>query len=162
MIVCHWSVTSVYSTAFRAGEVVQKILFDLDIYPYQIDFMGHVNNAVYIQWMEVGRVKLLEAVAMPTHEIAQRGFAPVLVQTQITYKLPLYLGDRPQVELWLSELRGASAVMQFRFRFHNDQQVLVAEGQQTGLFVNTQTMRPKRLTAEEKALFTAYLEPISD
>ena len=122
--------------------------------------MGHVNNTVYIQWMEVGRVKLLEAVAMPTHEIAQQGFAPVLVQTQITYKLPLYLGDRPQVELWLSELRGASAVMQFRF--HNDQQVLVAEGQQTGLFVNTQTMRPKRLTAEEKALFTAYLEPISD
>ena len=139
---------------------MQTILLDLDIYPFQIDFMGHVNNTVYIQWMEVGRVKLLEAVAMPTHEIAQQGFAPVLVQTQITYKLPLYLGDRPQVELWLSELRGASAVMQFRF--HNDQQVLVAEGQQTGLFVNTQTMRPKRLTAEEKALFTAYLEPISD
>ena len=162
MIVCHWSVTSVYSTAFRAGEVVQNILFDLDIYPYQIDFMGHVNNAVYIQWMEVGRVKLLEAVAMPTHEIAKQGFAPVLIQTHIDYKSPLYLGDRPQVELWLSELRGASAVMQFRFRFHNDQQVLVAEGQQTGLFVNTQTMRPKRLTAEEKALFTAYLEPISD
>ena len=139
---------------------MQTILFDLDVYPYQTDFMGHVNNTVYIQWMEVGRVKLLEAVAMPTHEIAQRGFAPVLVQTHINYKSPLYLGDRPQVELWLSELRGASAVMQFRF--HNDQQVLVAEGQQTGLFVNTQTMRPKRLTAEEEALFTAYLEPISD
>ena len=136
---------------------MQKILFDLDIYPYQIDFMGHVNNAVYIQWMEVGRVKLLDALAMPTHEIAQQGFAPVLVKTHIDYKSPLYLGDRARVELWMSELRGASAVMEFRF--HNDQQVLVAKGQQTGLFVNTQTMRPKRLTAEEKALFTAYLEP---
>ena len=139
---------------------MQKILFDLDIYPYQIDFMGHVNNAVYIQWMEVGRVKLLEALAIPTHEIAKQGFAPVLVQTSITYKLPLYLGDRPQVELWLSELRRASAVMQFRF--HNDQQVLVAEGQQTGLFVNTKTMRPKRLTVDERALFTAYLASTAD
>ena len=25
---------------------MQKIIFDLDIYSYQIDFMGHVNNAV--------------------------------------------------------------------------------------------------------------------
>ena len=139
---------------------MQKILFDLDIYPYQIDFMGHVNNAVYIQWMEVGRVKLLDALAMPTHEIAQQGFAPVLVQTHIDYKSPLYLGDRAQVELWLSELRGASAVMEFRF--YNDQRVLVAEGTQTGLFVNTQTLRPKRLTADERALFTTYLASTAD
>ena len=61
--------------------------------------MEHVNNAVYIQWMEVGRVKLLEALVMPTHEIAKQGFSPVLVQTHIDYKSPLYLGDRVQVEL---------------------------------------------------------------
>ena len=139
---------------------MQKITFELDVYSFQIDFIGHVNNAVYIRWMEIGRTKLLEAVGIPTHEIFKQGFAPVLVQTHINYKSPLYLGDRPQVELWLSELRRASAVMQFRF--HNDQQVLVAEGQQTGLFVNTQTMRPKRLTAEEKALFTPYLEPATE
>ena len=132
-----------------------KIFFDLDIYSYQIDFIGHVNNAVYIQWMEIGRTKLIEAVGMPTHEIVKQGFAPVLVETNITYKLPLYLGDRVLVEIWLSNLKNASAMMQFRFR--NSQQVLVAEGVQKGLFVDTKTMRPKRLSPEERALFIPYL-----
>ncbi len=139
---------------------MQKIAFDLDVYSYQIDFIGHVNNAVYIQWMEIGRTKLLEAVGMATHEIFQQGFVPVLVHTSITYKSPLYLGDRVQVELWLSELRNASAIMQFRF--YNSQQVLAAEGLQKGLFVDKQTMRPRRLNPEERALFVPYLDASTD
>lgn len=136
---------------------MQKIFFDLEIYSYQIDFIGHVNNAVYINWMEIGRTKLLEAVGMPTHEIFKQGFAPVLIQTSITYKSPLYLGERVQVESWLSELRNASATLQFRF--YNPKKTLAAEGVQKGLFVDTQTMRPKRLTPEERALFNPYLDP---
>ncbi|MBD2256784.1 thioesterase family protein [Pseudanabaena sp. FACHB-2040] len=137
---------------------MQKILFDLDIYPYQIDYLGHVNNAVYIQWMEIGRIKLLEAIGLPIHEISEQGFVPVLVHTSITYKVPLYVSDRVQIELWLSELRHASAILQFRFR--SDQQTLAAEGMQKGLFVDKQTMRPRRLLPEEKALFVPYLDTI--
>ena len=78
-----------------------------------------------------------------------------MVHTSITYKLPLYLGDRVQLELWLSELRNASATLQFRF--HNSQQALVAEGMQKGLFVDKKNMRPRRLLPEERALFVPYL-----
>jgi acyl-CoA thioester hydrolase len=134
---------------------MKKICFKLEVYSFHIDFIGHVNNTVYIQWMEIGRTKLLEAVGMPTHEIFQQGFAPVLVQTSITYKLPLYLGDQVRVEMWISELRNASAIMQFRF--YNEQETLVAEGWQKGLFVDCETMRPRRLRSEERALFTPYL-----
>lgn len=135
---------------------MEKLRFDLDVYTYHIDFAGHVNNSVYIQWMEIGRTKLLEAMGMPVHEVLQQGVAPILVETNIIYKLPLYLGDRVQVQMWLSELRNASAVMQFQF--YNGDQVLAAEGRQKGLFVDAKTMRPKRLTAEEKTLFTPYLQ----
>ena len=134
---------------------MHKLLFDLEVYTYQIDFAGHVNNSVYIQWMEIGRLKLLEAIGMPIHEVLKQGLAPILVETNIIYKLPLYLGDRVQVQMWLSELRHASAVMQFRF--YNGDQVLAAEGVQKGLFVDVKTMRPKRLSAEAKASFTPYL-----
>ena len=135
---------------------MQKICFELEVYSFHIDFIGHVNNIVYIQWMEIGRTKLLEAIKMPTHEILQQGFVPVLVQTNITYKSPLYLGDRVPVELWLSELRHASAIMQFRF--YNAQGTLAAEGWQKGLFVDRETLRPRRLRSEERALFAAYLD----
>jgi acyl-CoA thioester hydrolase len=131
------------------------VSFDLEVYSYQIDLLGHVNNAVYIHWMEIGRTKLLEAVGLPTQEIFKQGFAPVLVHTSITYKSPLYLGDRVYINVWLSELNNASAVLQFQF--YNQHKTLIAEGLQKGLFVDLQTMRPRRLLAEEKLLFTAYL-----
>jgi len=146
-----------YLSTWRSAKLVmQKICFDLEIYPYHIDFVGHVNNAVYIQWMEAGRTKLLEAAGMSIHQISQQGVAPILVHTSITYKSPLYLGDRPRVELWLSELRNASATVQFRF--YKEEQTLTTEGLQKGLFINTSTMRPRRLSPEERALFTPYLE----
>jgi acyl-CoA thioester hydrolase len=136
------------------------ISFDLEIYSYQIDLLGHVNNAVYIHWMEIGRTKLLEAIGLPNPEIVKRGFAPVLVHTSITYKSPLYLGDRVHIQVWLSELNHASAVLQFRF-YHQDK-TLIAEGLQKGLFVDLQTMRPRRLLAPEKALFAPYLHNHED
>ena len=139
---------------------MQKIGFELEVYSFHIDFIGHVNNTVYVQWMEIGRTKLLEAVGMPTHEIFQQGFAPVLVQTSITYRSPLYLGDQVRLEMWISELRQASAIMQFRF--YNQQETLVAEGWQKGLFVDRDTMRPRRLCSEERALFAPYLHSTTE
>ncbi|MBW4624671.1 MAG: acyl-CoA thioesterase [Brasilonema octagenarum HA4186-MV1] len=139
---------------------MQKISFELEVYSFHIDFIGHVNNTVYIQWMEIGRTKLLEAVGMPTQEIFQQGFAPVLVQTNITYKSPLYLGDRVRMEMWISELKNASAIMQFCF--YKEEETLAAEGWQKGLFVDTQTMRPRRLRPEERSLFAPYVDSMGD
>jgi acyl-CoA thioester hydrolase len=135
---------------------MQKITFEQEIHTFHIDFLGHVNNGVYIQWMEIGRTKLLEAAGLATSEILKQRFAPLLVQTTITYKAPLYLGDRAHIEVWLSELRNTTGILQFRF--YNNQRVLVAEGNQRGLFVDTKTMQPRRLLPEERELFLPFLD----
>ena len=135
---------------------MKKVTFEQEIYSFHIDFLGHVNNGVYIQWMEIGRTKLLEAAGLVTHEILKQSFAPLLVQTTITYKVPLYLGDRAHVEVWLSELRNTTGIIQFRF--YNSQGTMVAEGNQRGLFVDTKTMLPRRLLPEERALFLPFLD----
>ena len=44
-----------------------------------------------------------------------------------------------------------------QFRFYNAQGTLAAEGWQKGLFVARETMRPRRLRSEERALFTPYV-----
>ena len=135
---------------------MRKISFDQEIHTFHIDFLGHVNNGVYIQWMEIGRTKLLEAAGMPTHLILKQSFAPLLIQTTITYRFPLYLGDHAHVEVWLSELRNTTGILQFHF--YNDQRTLVAEGNQRGLFIDTKTMQPRRLLAEERELFLPFLD----
>lgn len=136
---------------------MQTILLDLDVYSFHIDFIGHVNNTVYVQWMEIGRTKLLEAIGLPTHEIFEQGFVPVLVQTNITYKSPLYLRDRVRLKMWISELKNASAIMQFQF--FNQQGTLAAEAWQRGIFADRQTLRPRRLRPEERQRFLPYVQP---
>lgn len=135
---------------------MQKVTFEQEIHTFHIDFLGHVNNGIYVQWMEIGRTKLLEAAGMATAEILKQSFAPLLVETNIKYKVPLYLGDRAYIEVWLSELRNTTGILQFRF--YNNQNVLVAEGSQRGLFIDTKTLQPRRLLAEERALFLPFLE----
>ncbi len=79
--------------ASRRTKGVQKVNYEPPIYPFQIDFMRHVSNIVYIQWMEIGRCLLLDAVGMSVAEVAEQGFGPVLVETIVSYKKPLRLGD---------------------------------------------------------------------
>lgn len=134
---------------------MKKVSFGLEIYTYQIDFVGHVSNIVYIQWMEIGRAKLLEAMGMAIDELASEGIAPVLVGTEITYKEPLYLGDQVRVEIWISELRRASALIEFRFYKNGD--VLAASGSQKGLFIHRESKRPYRLTSDMRARFAPFL-----
>ena len=135
----------------------EKIGFEVPIYTYHIDFARHVSNIAYVQWMEIGRIKLLEAVGMPVHEIYAAGIAPILIETQIAYKQPLYLGDTVRVELWLSELGNASAWMEFRF--YGKSGTLAASGRQKGAFVSTETLRPMRLKPEQRQAFERFLDP---
>jgi acyl-CoA thioesterase FadM len=65
---------------------MKKITFDLDIYSYQIDCAGQVHNAVYVNWMEIGRLKMLEAVGLPLTTLISQGSYPALAQTTIAYK----------------------------------------------------------------------------
>ena len=132
-----------------------KLEYSLTVYPFHIDAMGHVNNTIYAQWMEIGRVLLLEAVDMSIAQIMQQGFGPVLVDTSISYKKPLFLGDRVSASIWISKLKGASAEMSFEFL--NQQGGVAATGTQRGLFVTLADQKPKRLSAEERDRFSHYL-----
>ena len=131
-----------------------SISFEVSVYTYNIDFMGHVNNAVSVQWMEIGRHKLLEAMGLPIERIAEEGIVPILTSTEITYRAPVLLGDRVRVEMWISELRRASATIEFRF--YRNQDTLAASGSQRGLFVHRSSMKPYRWTPEIRAAFEPY------
>jgi acyl-CoA thioester hydrolase len=132
-----------------------RIELDLPVYTFHIDFAGHVSNIVYIQWMEIGRLKLLKAAKMPVEQLTQRDLVPVLVSTEIEYKVPLVLGDQVRLEVWLSELRRASVRMEFRF--YNEADILCASGSQKGLFVHRESMRPYRFSDEMRAALEPYL-----
>jgi acyl-CoA thioester hydrolase len=134
----------------------KKLIFEEKIYTYHIDFVGHVNNIVYIQWLENGRLKLMEAIGLPPTNLAKNdGVFPILVQSSIKYKKPLFLNNKVIIELWLSQLNNASAIMEFNFL--NEKNELCATAQQKGLFIDSKTMRPRRLTEKFRHAFEKFL-----
>jgi acyl-CoA thioester hydrolase len=134
---------------------VPAIEFELPIYTFQIDFAGHVNNAVYVQWLEIGRTRLLEAAGLPIPDMLTQGSLPILASTEINYKRPLALGDSVRLRMWISELGGATARIEGRFL--NGEGELVASASQRGLFVDRETGRPRRLTPDHRAAFEHFL-----
>jgi acyl-CoA thioester hydrolase len=130
------------------------ISYQPEIYTYDFDFNNHVSNISYIRWMEVGRLKLLEEIGMPVHEIGRQGFAPALTRTEIAYKKPLYLGDQVRVELYISKLRKISGTIKFNFMLNEE---VIAEGEQDALFISVDTKRIYKLTEEQRQRFAQYL-----
>lgn len=136
---------------------MSKLTFNEKIYTYHIDIVGHVNNIIYIQWMENGRMKLLEAMGLPITELTEgEGIVPIIIDTTIKYKKPFFIHNAVKIETWVSKLDYASAFLEFRF--YNEKEELCATGWQRGLFINRKTMKPVRLAPEHRTAFEKYLE----
>jgi len=135
---------------------MNKLKYKERIQTYHIDFVGHVNNIIYIQWMENGRLLFLEAMGFPINELAKNeGVVPILTDTSIKYKSPFFLHNEVHIEMWVSKLNNASAIMEFRF--YNEKKELCATGQQKGLFIDKKTMRPSRLSPAHREAFEKFL-----
>ncbi len=142
--------------AGRGGPTLHRTVeLDLDIYTFDIDFAGHVSNITYIRWLEIGRLQLLVDAGMPTPELLAEGLAPLLVRTEIDYRLPLKLGDPVHLSADLAELRAASAAIDFRITSNGQ---LAATARQLGIFVRLDTGKPARITPDRRARFAPYLK----
>jgi acyl-CoA thioester hydrolase len=73
--------------------------------PEHIDELGHVNNAVWIQWIQVIAVAHWEAVAKPEHNEA---YFWVVTRHEVDYLKPAFEGDVVSARTWIGEApRGA-------------------------------------------------------
>ena len=135
---------------------MKKLIFTEPIYTYQIDFVGHVNNIVYIQWLENARIKLIEAMGLSVTKLAEEDeILPIITETDIKYKKPFYLSNKVQIEVWVSEMFNVSA--NFKFRFLNEQGEICSTSQQKVLFIDKATMRPSRKIVKYKENFERFL-----
>ena len=68
--------------------------------PEHIDELGHVNNAVWVQWMEQVAVAHWRSVADPAH---QEDYFWVVVRHEIDYLRPAFEGERITDRTWAGE-----------------------------------------------------------
>ena len=132
----------------------KTVELDLEIYTFDIDFVGHVSNITYIRWLEIGRLHLLTEMGLPAERLMEDGIAPVIVRTEIDYTMALKLGDPVHLSLDLVDLRAASARLGFQLTSNGR---VAAMAVQTGLFINVASGRPRRIPPDTRSLFAPYL-----
>jgi acyl-CoA thioester hydrolase len=65
----------------------------LTVRSYECDSYGHVNNAVYLNYLEFARHDLLAAVGMDYPAMRAAGFGLVVARIDIRYRRPAREGD---------------------------------------------------------------------
>lgn len=128
-----------------------------------LDLLGHVNNVVYVDYLQEARVDMIR-----THRPADPDAALVdglvVVRHEVQYLLPLTFRFRPvTIECWVTEIRAATFTMGYEIFDLDPEQ---PSGRRVYLRATTVLTpyvfaeeRPRRLSREERATLTDFLEP---
>jgi len=94
---------TLHHVIFFGDSMKDKELFEayLKVRTYECDSYGHVNNAVYLNYLEYGRVELLGERGLPLEKIKKKGVLIVIRRIEIDYKAAAREGDELVVRTYL-------------------------------------------------------------
>ncbi len=116
-----------------------------------LDQNGHVNNVVYVQWMQDVAILHSEATG-GTRAMYSTGAIWVVRSHNIEYLSPAFAGEQVTALTWVVDFRRARSLRRYRFIRKNDN-VLLARGETEWVFVDTESGRPRMIPAEVKGAF---------
>ena len=124
--------------------------FPISISADDIDHMGHVNNSVYLKWVQDAVVQYWEKVA-PTEAVAKHLW--VALKHEISYRRPTFLDDAVVADVIAEQVQGAKAL--FTTVIRRGEEVL-AEVKSTWCCLDAASLRPARLA---KDIVSRFLPP---
>lgn len=122
-----------------AGETFH---YPVGIRPDDIDHMGHVNNSVYLKWVQDAVVKFWETVA-PPEAVAKHLW--IALAHEIQYRRPTFLDDNVVADVIAEHFAGAKA--RFTTVIKRGETVL-AEVKSTWCCLDAVSKRPSRLAMD--------------
>ncbi|WP_129296374.1 thioesterase family protein [Streptomyces lydicus] len=123
-----------------------------------MDAFGHVNNAVFVRYLEEARIDFMRRLAPGDGSPSFTG-GSVVARHEIDYVRPLVHRPAPvTVELWVTKISAASMTVGYEVK---DEDALYLRASTVVVPYNFTEERPRRLTAEEKAILKEYLDDAS-
>jgi acyl-CoA thioester hydrolase len=128
----------------RTFEITAPVL------PTDIDGQAHVNNTVYLRWVQDVATAHWEAIASAE---ARDAIGWVVVRHEIDYKAPARLGDEILLRTWVGQ------ATRVRFERHTEIRrradgTLLAQARTLWVPVSTATGRPTRVGEDVRAQFS--------
>jgi acyl-CoA thioester hydrolase len=116
--------------------------YPVGIVPGDIDHMGHVNNSVYLKWVQEAVVRYWEKIA-PADAVASHLW--VALKHEINYRRPAFLEDNVVADVIAERMHGARAFFTTIVRRGGE---VIAEVKSTWCCLDATTRRPARLGAD--------------
>lgn len=104
-----------------------------------IDNLQHVNNLVYVKWMDIIATKHWTFLTKD-HPLPQ--YVWVVVRHEIDYLKQAGLGDEITVKTWVGETKGITSV---RFMEFYKGDVLLVKAKTVWAMLNAKTFKPARI-----------------
>jgi acyl-CoA thioester hydrolase len=122
----------------------------VSVLPGDIDEQNHVNNTVYLRWVQDVAIAHWQAVA---NSEAQKTIGWVVLRHEIDYRIPAALGDKIVLRTWVGKATRLTFERFTEIRHNTDGQIL-SKARTLWCPINAQTGRPMRVPAEVHAKFS--------
>ena len=136
---------------------MQKLshLFPISILPDDIDFMGHVNNSRYLNWVQDAVLSHWRNIAPPEAVAAHLWVA---LKHEITYRKPAFLNDDVIATVVLEQVQGARAFYDTVIKRGEE---VLAEVKSSWCCIHADTLRPARLATDVIERFFGAPAPLT-
>ncbi|MBX2966139.1 MAG: acyl-CoA thioesterase [Cyclobacteriaceae bacterium] len=121
----------------------------ITVQQHDIDELNHVNNVVYVQWVQ--DAASAHWLALTTPEMRSK-YSWVVIKHEIEYFAPALLNDVLTVKTWVEKSEGVRSERHVEF-YRQSNQKPVVRAKTTWCLLDTATMRPRRIEADILNLF---------
>lgn len=105
----------------------------LKVKSYELDSFGHVNNAVYLQYLEAARCDYMQQVGIQFSDFHTHKAYSIVAEAQIKYIKPLFCDDDITILGWFSNWGRVSFVLNYEIY---REETLVSTAQLKFAFIN--------------------------
>lgn len=115
-----------------------------------IDENGHVNNVMYVQWMQDIAVEHYASIG--GLEEQGNNSTWVVREHKVEYFLPAFADEEIEIRTWVENIRRVRSLRKYEFVRKSDDKVLV-KGETDWVFVDVKTGMPKAIPENVENIF---------
>lgn len=112
-----------------------------------VDPAGHVNNTVYLHYLEDCATELVRVLGWPVTRMSAEGFGIIAREYRIEYLEPAHMDEELEIATWVSDVKRATAVRHYTINRAADGRLL-ARARALWVWVDLQNGRPMRIPTQ--------------
>jgi thioesterase-3 len=132
-------------------EPIMEVMIPIEVRSTEIDSMGHVNNAKFLEYLEWGREEWYNQAELPFDQFTMMGIGTVTVSIHIQYRKEATLGE--QLTIHTKPLRSGTSSFVFYQEIRKETGEVVADAEVISVTIDLTTRKSRPLPVRLLSFF---------